>query len=174
MDKHDFERLCREHRRALLAYAYTCSGDLGTAEDVVQETMLIALEKRERYFPEADFAAWLISIARNVWLRECERRKIAHRTSRFIMDNASMLFDRERYSDERWERERRALAACLEELSETDRSVIRAHFSAKKRYAGIAEAMNRTVSWVKVRMFRARAALLDCVRARLDSQEVRP
>jgi RNA polymerase sigma-70 factor (ECF subfamily) len=162
-----FERLCEPQRRPLLAYLYTLSGDYHLAEDLVQESLTIAHGKREHYFPEADFGAWLRAIARNVYMRE--RRAEARRPApaEIIDDLADQAFTAEAYASERWEREREALRSCLGELREDDRGLVRDHFSGGKRYAQLAEAAGRTVSWVKVRMFRARRSLADCVRRRL-------
>lgn len=170
MEAPEFERRCEEHRRSLTAYAFTCCRDLNLAEDIVQETLLIAFQKRDQYFPEADFGGWLISIARHVWFRERDRRRIVHDAAKFVHDNASLLFDRERYDGDVWDREREALRGCLGRLGEVDRELIRAHFSERLKYAEIAGLMRRTLAWVKVRMFRARMALLECVRATLRAE----
>lgn len=172
METGDFERLCQQHRRAVLAYAYTCCRDLNTAEDIVQETFTIAFQKRQQYFPEADFGGWLISIARRVWFRERDRRRLSARAARYLDDNASLFFDAERFSEGRWVEERKALTQCLEKLEVVDRDIIRAHFAENKKYAAIAGAMRRTVVWVKVRMFRARTSLMECVRGALGGDEV--
>jgi RNA polymerase sigma-70 factor (ECF subfamily) len=169
MDVAEFERRCEEHRRSLTAYAFTCCRDLSLAEDIVQETILIAFQKRDQYFPEAEFGGWLVSIARHVWFRERDRRRIVHDASRVIHDNASLLFDRENYGDDLWGREREALQGCLGRLGEVDRELIRVHFTEQLKYAEIAGLMQRTLVWVKVRMFRARMTLLECVRLALKT-----
>ena len=61
IEPEEFANRCNEHRRDLLYYAFTCSRDLALAEDIVQEALVIAVNKREFYFPEADLKAWLIS-----------------------------------------------------------------------------------------------------------------
>lgn len=167
MDEATFAQHCHNHRQALLAYAYTCSRDLHLAEDIAQETLLIALRKREHYFPDADFGAWLIAIARNVWFRERERRGIADRASRYLHDHADELFEQRAYEQVSWEQERSALRRCLDKLGEDDRGLILAHFTTGQKYQEIAERLSRTLSWVKVRMFRVRAALLGCVKQRM-------
>jgi RNA polymerase sigma-70 factor (ECF subfamily) len=167
----EFERLCKENRRAVLSYAFLCCRDLNAAEDIVQDTLTIAFEKRDQYFAEANFGGWLISIARNVWFRERDRRRLQSRPAAFIDENATVLFDEAAYVDSAWEQESRALQGCLKKLHPTDQDLIRAHFSEKKKYAEIADAQERTVSWVKVRMHRARLALLDCVRLAVGVRE---
>jgi RNA polymerase sigma-70 factor (ECF subfamily) len=167
MTESEFEELCAPQRRPLLGYLYTLSGDYHAAEDLVQETMTIAHQKREHYFPEADFGAWLRAIGRNVCMRE--RRALARRpvSTDAIEDLADVAFRPDDYASDRWASEKRALGACLEELEETDRGLVRDHFAGGRRYAQLAESAGRTLSWVKVRMFRARKALADCVRRRL-------
>lgn len=172
MDMGEFERLCQGHRRAVLAYAFTCCRTLDVAEDIVQETLTIAFQKRDQYFPEADFGGWLISIARRVWFRERDRRRLSANAARYLDDNAPLLFDPERFGDKRWEEEKKVLTQCLEKLSEVDRSIIQAHFAENRKYAAIAQAMQRTVNWVKTRMFRARSSLLECVRLAMGENQV--
>lgn len=163
----EFEARAAAQRRPLLAYLYALSGDYHQAEDLVQEALLIAARKREHYFPEADFAAWLRAIARNAWKRE--RRAGARRPMPvLIVDQlADEAFSEERYAEEHWAPEREALSHCLDQLQTTDQELVRGHFSSGRRYAELAAAAGRTLSWVKVRMFRARKALADCVRRRL-------
>ena len=173
MDMNEFGRLCEDHRRAVLSYAYACCRDLALAEDIVQETMLIALEKREHYFQNADFGAWLVSIARHVWFRERGRRKLQTASPEFVEANAMLVFEPELYEDEAWEEERRVLMQCIEKLSGPDRTIIRNHFDGNMKYAEIADAMKQGLSWVKVRMHRARQALRRCVDAGLRREHFR-
>ena len=174
MSEAEFERVCAEQRRALLAYLYALAGEYHLAEDLVQETMAIAHRKREHYFPEADFGAWLRAIARNVCMRE--RRDSARRRAGLaaVEDLADRLFTREQYAEDRWEPERKALRHCLGELGAADQGLIHGHFAAGRRYEELAASAGRTLSWVKVRMFRARKALADCIRRRLAPVENRP
>jgi RNA polymerase sigma-70 factor (ECF subfamily) len=163
MDMTTFANACAAHRQSLLAYAFTCCGDLGLAEDIVQEAHLIALRKRDRCFSDADFGAWLIAIARNVWFRERDRRRIADRASRFLHDHANDLLDREGFDGADLDQERAALRICIGKLAVSDCDLLRAHFAEGLKYHEIAVRFGRTLSWVKVRMFRVRAALLICV-----------
>jgi len=171
MRRDEFEELCAKHRRSTLGYLFTCCRDLGLAEDLVQETMLIAFEKRESYFPEADFGAWLISIARNLWLRERSKRKLTVSLSETVENNASILFARELYGEDAWDDHRAALATCLRKLSDSNRKLLDLHFNDGQTYERIARVAGLTVSWVKVRMHRVRKALQECVRGVLRAQE---
>jgi RNA polymerase sigma-70 factor (ECF subfamily) len=70
----------RDHYYApLLRLAYALVGDGATAEDIVQETLLVALKKIDQYEPGTDLKAWLCQIAiyhcRDVMRRRKVREK---------------------------------------------------------------------------------------------------
>jgi len=169
MDDHEFEQRISKSRRAVTAYLYTCCGDLSLAEDIVQDTCLIAFKKRDKYLPDADFCAWMIAIARNLWLRELKKRKIRQTARQYLQDNASLLFTAETYGEDRLRQEKEALRDCLGKLALQDQRMIRDHFFGKMKYDAIADKFQRTLSWVKVRMYRSRLALRECVRKTLNA-----
>lgn len=170
MDELQFEQECEQRRHALMAYAYTCCGDVHVAEDIVQDTLLIACQKRERYFPESDFGAWLIAICRNVWFKERDKRMVRNRHRPFIQEHAAQIFSEQNYHDDKWEAEEQALNHCLEKLSDVDRDLINRHFQTNQKYQQIADVFGKSLSWVKVRMHRSRKALLECVQRNVGSE----
>jgi RNA polymerase sigma-70 factor, ECF subfamily len=170
LDEASFASACASRRPGLYAYALTCSRDPHLAEDIVQETLLIALRKREMYVAEADFGLWLASIARNVWFRERERVAINRRrhVPQPVEDLAIELMD---IPAEAWDREAAALRHCVAQLRNEDQALLQRHFTAGEGYEAIAGAMRRTVSWVKVRMHRLRKSLQVCVERRLGEAD---
>jgi RNA polymerase sigma-70 factor, ECF subfamily len=72
-----FAMLVERHRPRLCRQLQAMIGDRVEAEDLTQEVFLRVYRHRKSYRPEAIFAAWLGSIARNVarnWLRDRRRR----------------------------------------------------------------------------------------------------
>ena len=60
----------------LLRLAYSLTGDSATAEDIVQETLLVALDKIDQYEPGTDLKAWLSRIAIYTRRNTIRRRKV--------------------------------------------------------------------------------------------------
>jgi RNA polymerase sigma-70 factor, ECF subfamily len=170
MDEATFAGECERRRPGLYAYALTCARDHHVAEDIVQETLLIATRKRGNWSVESDFGLWLVSIARNVWFRERERAGGARRrmVPQPVEELAIELVD---IPAGEWDREAAALRRCMSGLEETDRTLLQRHFTAGEEYETIASVMGRTLSWVKVRMHRLRKALLGCVQRRLGEAD---
>jgi RNA polymerase sigma-70 factor (ECF subfamily) len=166
LDEARFAAECEQRRPGLYAYALTCCRDPHLAEDIVQETLVIALRKRAMYLQESDFGFWLVAIARNVWFRERERAGTQRRrvVPQPVEELAIELMD---VPAGAWDAEAAALRRCVATLSEEDRALLQRHFTDNQGYDAVAQGMRRTLSWVKVRMHRLRKALLVCVQRRL-------
>ena len=67
-DQKAFETLVNAYRRELLVHCYRMLGSLSDAEDLVQETLLRAWEKRATLTSPEAYRAWLYRIATNLCL----------------------------------------------------------------------------------------------------------
>jgi RNA polymerase sigma-70 factor (ECF subfamily) len=72
-DQKAFEALVNAYRRELLVHCYRMLGSLSDAEDLVQETLLRAWEKRATLTSPESYRAWLYRIATNLCLNRLTR-----------------------------------------------------------------------------------------------------
>ena len=167
-DQQAFETVLRPHLPMLLAYSRAICGDFHRAQDVVQETALVAYRNLSHLFPEADFASWLKAIAR--------RQSLAARRKESRLSTWTDEAIEAAYTDPTPRAvgpEREALAKCVEGLDPQPRAIVHGHYFDGQALAALAGAMGLNLNSVKTILHRARIKLLECVERRLRVEGAR-
>ena len=165
-DQGAFERALSPYLPMLYAYSRVLCADHHTAEDVMQQTALIAWRKLSFLFPEVDFGTWLKGIARREALSE--RRKSA-RLRPAVEAILEAAYDDPSHAAVAPERE--ALGECLKQLQGQAAEVVNAHYFQGEKLTDIARLRNLNFNTVRTVLHRARKALEDCVRGKLAAQQ---
>ena len=75
-DRHAFTELVRRHQSSVRAsLRRLCAGNDALADDLAQETFVLAWRKLASFRQEARFSTWLYRIATNCWLADARKRK---------------------------------------------------------------------------------------------------
>ncbi|MCU0780258.1 MAG: sigma-70 family RNA polymerase sigma factor [Akkermansiaceae bacterium] len=166
----EFVRELTDIQPALRSFVgYLMNGN-SAVPDVVQEVNLILWEKNAQFEPGTNFRAWAFNTARYVVL--------GHR--RRLRREGALVFDSdliERLADE-WqeqpcdlERKLAALETCLEKLAEPDLSLVKARYGGHGAVGRMADTQGKSAVSLRLRLFRLRAALKQCVRRELEIEE---
>lgn len=147
----------------LYAYSRSICGDHHIAQDVVQQTALIAYRKIGFLFAEVDFGTWLKGIARREALSE--RRK-ANRWRPVIEEIFESAYDDP--TEEAVGPEREALSECLKSVKGHAADILGAHYFQGQKLTEIARLMKLNGNTVRTVLHRTRLALEECIRARLS------
>ncbi|HEY2344874.1 MAG TPA: RNA polymerase sigma factor [Xanthomonadaceae bacterium] len=79
-DRRAFEQLVRRHQGMVRAQlCRLLHGDEAAADDLAQETFLLAWRKLDQFRSEARFSTWLYRIAYSCFLQACRRKSWAER-----------------------------------------------------------------------------------------------
>lgn len=122
-DRRLFRRLVEEESASLLRFATWLSGSSDEAEDLAQETWVVAYQERHTFQGRSPLLSWLMTICRSRFLSKCrtvERRELLleERASDFPGSSSS---GHDVPADPL---ARRRLAEALSELPERQRDVI--------------------------------------------------
>ena len=71
----DIQRLVREQLDSVYRYAYRLTGSVPDAEDLTQQTFLLAKQRLEQLREPEKARGWLFAIVRNCFLRSVERQQ---------------------------------------------------------------------------------------------------
>lgn len=109
-NRHSLARLLHDNYEMVFRYLIKYTMDRNTAEELVQETMVRAIEKFELYEPgKAKFSTWLIAVAQNIFLDSLRKKK---REQKYLHEELQFedLYDIPAEHDEELERVLEALA----------------------------------------------------------------
>jgi RNA polymerase sigma-70 factor, ECF subfamily len=141
-------------------YAYVlwrCAGLRDHADEVVQETWLVAVRRIAAFDPiQAAFATWLRGIAAHVLHNHfrCARRRNRWHTSLDGVEPAARSDVEQRERSER-------VARALSQLPQRYEAVLRAKYLDGQSVAAVAEAWNETPKAIESLMTRARQAFRE-------------
>lgn len=148
-------RLVRSLPR-LRRHAARCAGP-GRADDVVQETLVRALQSSATYDGGRSVWPWLRSVADNVAARLAEREARAPEATDDIDGTAA---EAGAHIDESWHDAREEAALLLDHLRGPEREALERHYLGGESVANIAAATGAAIGTVKARLSRGRRRLV--------------
>ena len=166
--------LVKAHQAELYRYLRYLGASSVTAEDLVQEAFLAALESPNPVGPgEPAASAWLRGIARNRFFLWCRRQRTSPVSpdSR-LLAQAEAVWVGEFLRDGDGFGYVEALRRCTESLSDEQRRAIDLRYAKRAPRAEMARRLDMTENGVKSLLRRIRARLGECIERRLRSQEV--
>jgi RNA polymerase sigma factor (sigma-70 family) len=148
----------------LVAQAYALTGDYAEAQDVVHEAFARALSRPARFAAVAEVEAWLRTVVLNVFRSRYRRRMVYDRLVRLGRVNPPA--DVPGISADRV-----TLVVALQRLPRGTREAIVLHHLADLPVTEVAELLQVSVSAVKTRLVRGRAALAELLDDRPSTPE---
>src|ERR1043166_3980523 len=168
-----FEELVRRYQRPIVAYVYRMVGDYDAALDLAQEVFIKVYNSLGRYRPEFKFSTWIYRIAHNAAIDHLRRVGATRTDDPEAEGEGGRTFEKPFASatpspEQETERgERRAeIEEVVCQLQPAYRELIVLRHSHDLSYADIAEVTAPPLGTVKNRIFRAREAMRELLRAR--------
>ena len=162
-------RLLMQHEGEVRAFIASMLRDRALCDDVFQEVGLTLWEQADRYEASRPFGPWARGIAaKKVLERRRGDRRFPLAFSPETIEAVARGFARTESSARR---ELDALAECLERLPESARSLLSLRYQDDLSAGEIAGRTGRTLDAIYQAMSRARAALEECIRRRLATEQ---
>lgn len=149
----DLTRLVRDYHAALYRYAYRLTGSAADAEDLTQQTFLLAQEKLSQLRDAENAKAWLYSILRNCFLQSV--RKWAPAPEADLKTSLSNLPE----ASERTEIDRERLQGALDDLPAEFKLILLMYYFEDYSYREIAAQLKLPIGTVMSRLSRAKQHL---------------
>lgn len=170
-----FEILVREHIDSVRAFLLASLRDAVAAEDVLQETFLVAWRILDRYDRKLPFGPWVRGIAAKLVLNH--RRKLGrtrvHYCDEELLSHIEKGFQQfATLRGDTFDEKLDALRGCLQALNGPQQEAIRLHYEHGLHCKEIAGRLAIGFEAVKKHLQRGRAALQRCLATKLPTEGV--
>ena len=164
-DRHAFSELVRRYQSAVrTTLRRLTSGNLALADDLAQETFMLAYRNLASFRQEAKFSTWLYRIATNAFLADARKRKeelLGDRDDELPDDEGAERED-DALGDSELERSASLsmdMARAMAVLSEAERAAIVQCYHNDLSHEEAAQVPNCPVGTVKTHILRAKQKL---------------
>ena len=155
-DETAFGFLVDKYKGAVHALAYRKIGDFHTAEEITQDTFLQAYQKLSTLKDWRHFPGWLYTIASRFCLMWHRKHKLPMQSLDAVETRHVDAFAQAKYVDERT---RQTVHSALEELPESQRTVLTLHYLGGMTCEEIARFIGTSRGAILDRLYRARLQL---------------
>ena len=157
----EIRQLVLDHYQAVYRYAFRLTGSEADAEDITQQTFLLAHRKLHQVREANKATGWLFAVLRSCYLKSHRRRRPIS-AGQLELD----VHDIPDRDVQEQDIDRELLQHALDELTEDSRIVLVLFYFEQLTYKEIAEQLGVAIGTVMSRLSRGKARL----RERLESQ----
>ena len=171
--KHIFEILMRENTNMLLSYLRAAVRDWNVADDLFQETMLVAWRRLEDFDRSRPFAPWLRGIAGKILLAHFRKRS----KQELSLDAPALEWLDSQFAAIQLQRgdtfaeKLSALRDCVDSLGENYREPVQMRYQQNLSLSEIVQTMSIALETLKKRLTRAKSLLVDCLERKIGVAE---
>lgn len=158
MESFDFEEELIALEGKLRSYAYLLFPQREDAEDLIQETLLKALENRERYNENVNFKGWLYTIMHNIFINICKSKRYCMFLSLSDGNASAEMAQAMEFADDEYSF--KEVCQVIDELPENLRVVVSMRLKGFK-YLEIANRTGIPIGLVKSRIFYGKKKLKE-------------
>jgi RNA polymerase sigma-70 factor (ECF subfamily) len=167
-----FDAIYDQFADALFRYLYARCGNAGLAEELTGDVWVRVVERLPTFRfagtnPEAVFAGWLYTIARNLMIDSYRRKRTVQVPLTETISSHDMLPDEHVIASD----ERQALRAAIEQLTADQREVVLLRFVEERSNAEVAQLTGRSENAVKVMQHRALTTLARTLGVRRSKRD---
>ncbi|MFR0921697.1 MAG: RNA polymerase sigma factor [Clostridia bacterium] len=153
----NMENIYNKYANSIKHYIFCITKDIGLAEDIMQETFVVAINQINKFRGDCEISVWLFSIAKKILYKKTKKNSIYNMVpiDEFeLADNISIEEDCINKDN------KLKLFEALQKLDPNTREVMYLRLTGDLTFKEIGKILNRTESWTKVTFFRGKQKLI--------------
>lgn len=173
-EERGFEEVYRRYFRLAASFIQNNNGDSSDAEDIFQEMLFILVKKMRSpdFQLTAKLSTYIFSIIRNLWLQRLRKKGLTS-LEPFDAGQEFLLFEEDELEVKKaFEQKHQLVASIFKDLKEDCKKIINASFYKKWSHAEIAERMDYSSNFVRVKLHRCMESLRKKVKEHPDYKNI--
>ena len=155
----NIDDIYKTYGKIVYKYIFCLCNDKCLAEDIVQETFLVAVENIDKFKGESKLSSWLCSIAKYIWYRNLRENKKANKLSLEELEN-TLIFDSQIEENILQKEEKIELYKKIQLLDEETKNIMYLRLLGNLSYEEIADILGKTQNSVRVKFFRGKEKII--------------
>lgn len=153
----NMEEIYNKYANAIKNYIFCITKDITLAEDIMQETFIVAINEINKFRGDCEISVWLFSIAKKILYKKTKKSNMNNMISIDEFEFADNKTPEEEYisNDNKLK-----LFEALQKLDSNTREVIYLRLTGDLTFKEIGKILNKTENWAKVTFFRGKQKLI--------------
>lgn len=156
----DMNSIYEKYIEIVYKYVFCLTGNKDTAEEIVQETFLVAVKDIKKFRGDCKISTWLCQISKYIWYQKIKKEKRRKEIPLEVLQNEISI--EESIEENFYDKEKKKqLFKKIQNLDDDTRNVMYLRILGEFEYSEIAEIMNKTSNWARVVFFRGKQKLKE-------------
>lgn len=155
----DIEQIYQENALAVYKYVFCLCQNKDIAEEIVQETFVIAVKEINHFRGDCKVLVWLCQIAKHIWYKEIKRKK---KNSIISIDEMTENIDFHSVEENFLEKQDKLeLFKSIQKLEDNLKEVLYLRIMGNLTFGEIGEILNKTPNWARVTFYRGKEKIKE-------------
>lgn len=150
------EEIYKKYANLIKNYIYTITRNKELAEEIMQETFIVAINQINNFRGECDISVWLCSIAKKILYKKTKK---INQYKTISIENVEIEDEKKIEEEYIKNNSKLKLYQALQNLDATTREVIYLRLTGDLSFKEIGKILNKTENWARVTFFRGKQKL---------------
>ena len=152
----NMEKIYNKYANAIKKYIFCITKDMTLAEDIMQETFIVAINQIDKFRGDCEISVWLRSIAKKILYKETKKNKFENTVS---IDEIE-ISDNKKIDENYIRKENKVtIYKTLQKLDINTREVMYLRITGELSFKEIGQILNKSENWARVTFFRGKQKL---------------
>ena len=156
----DMSEIYSQYSKIVYNYIFCLTKNEETAEEITQDTFLVAVKNIDKFKGECKISTWLCQIAKYLWYKELRKVKKIKIEELEKFKESDLLIETVEESVIQKE-EKLELLKRLQKLDDKTRNVMYLRLFVNLNYEEIGLVLNKSANWARVTFFRGKEKLKE-------------